>query len=291
MPYNSHLAGVRPLPHSFTNLRFAMSDTRSSSPETLRGLVREKYAAVARTGKITGCACGCAPDELSMIGDAYEGTAGHVAAADLGLGCGLPVEHARLADGDTVLDLGAGAGIDAFVARHQVGPTGRVIGLDFTPEMVAKARQNALSLGYANVEFIEGDIEMMPLSDDSVDVVISNCVLNLVPDKQRAFSEMYRVLRPGGHFCISDIVADGRLPQELLQIAELYAGCVSGAMQRRDYLELLTASGFEEVEVVQQHPIELPDAILANLSEDSRSLLHAGGVVSITVTGSKPDAG
>lgn len=180
---------------------------------TLRTAVREKYAAVAR-GEVLSC---CGPsgetDEVNMIGDAYDGVEGYVPDADLGLGCGLPVEHAGLAEGQTVLDLGAGAGLDAFVARRIVGEGGLVLGVDFTPEMVEKARANAAKLGYANVRFEHGDIEALPLAEASVDVVISNCVLNLVPDKARAFAEMARVLRPGGHFCVSDVVTRGDLPR------------------------------------------------------------------------------
>jgi arsenite methyltransferase len=250
------------------------------TPDTLRAAVRDKYASVAR-GEVLSCCgdSGCS-DEINMIGDAYEGVDGYVAEADLGLGCGLPVEHARLVAGQTVLDLGSGAGLDAFVARREVGESGRVIGIDFTPEMVAKARENAARLAYGNVEFVEGSIEEMPLDDASVDVVISNCVLNLVPDKARAFAEMARVIRPGGHFCVSDIVTRGELPAEIRQSAEMYAGCVAGAMEEAEYLDLLRAAGFEHVEIAVARPIALPSGLLPAGAE--------APLWSITVTGSRP---
>src|SRR5918994_1046512 len=185
--------------------------------EETRALVRERYAAIASAGEsccASSCGCGdeMAPDGLNVIGDAYAGVAGRLAEADLNLGCGVPTRHAALAQGETVLDLGSGAGNDAFIARHEVGAQGRVIGVDMTPEMIVKARANASKLGYGNVEFRLGEIEQMPVEAGSVDVVISNCVLNLVPDKARAFAEMARVIRPGGRFCVSDIAATGELP-------------------------------------------------------------------------------
>ena len=195
------------------------------SNDEIRTLVRERYGAIVREGA-SCCApasCGCgpemAPDGLNMIGDAYAGVAGHLAEADFNLGCGVPTRHAALAAGETVLDLGSGAGNDVFIARHEVGPEGRVIGVDMTPEMIVKARANASKLGYDNVEFRLGEIERMPVDAGSVDVVISNCVLNLVPDKAGAFAEMFRVLRPGGRFCVSDIVATGELPPQVQEAA------------------------------------------------------------------------
>jgi len=223
--------------------------------DELRETVREKYAAVARGTSLT-CCSPCGDTEINMIGDAYDGVEGYVADADLGLGCGLPVEHAGLREGQTVLDLGSGAGLDAFVARRIVGASGRVVGVDFTPDMARKARENAEKLGYTNVEFMEGDIEALPLEAQSVDVIISNCVLNLVPDKARAFAEMARVLRPGGHFCISDIVVRGELPDDIRKSAEMYAGCVAGALDEVAYLDLLRGAGFSHVHVVRERPIE-----------------------------------
>ena len=226
-----------------------------------------------------------------MIGDAYEGTSGYVAEADLGLGCGLPVQHAGLQPGHTVLDLGSGAGLDAFVARNEVGAAGRVIGVDMTAEMIARARDNASRLGFDNVDFRLGEIEHIPVRSASVDVVISNCVLNLVPDKRRAFAEIYRVLKPGGHFCISDIVASRALPQWVRGIAEAYAGCVAGALPRADYLGLIEGAGFTGLEVRAEKRIEVPaDLIRRHLTPDqqrevTRSDLH---VTSVTLTAVKP---
>lgn len=246
-----------------------MSTTTDPTPapanaDALRAAVRNTYAAVARGEMLSCCSEGegeCA-SEINMIGDAYDGIEGYVADADLKLGCGLPVEHAGLRAGQTVLDLGAGAGLDAFVARRIVGDSGRVIGVDFTPEMVEKARQNATALGFQNVTFEHGDIERLPFADASIDVIISNCVLNLVPDKARAFSEMVRVLRPGGHFCVSDVVSRGLLPDAVRQSAELYAGCVAGALDQAEYLRLLNEAGFESVKIATERPIDLPEGLI-----------------------------
>ncbi len=246
-----------------------------NTPDSLRTFVREKYASVAR-GE-TSC---CVDGDLNMIGDEYDGVEGYVADADLSLGCGLPVEHAGLAPGQTVLDLGSGAGLDAFVARRIVGDNGRVLGVDFTPEMVEKARVNAGKLGYTNVEFQEGDIEDLPYASSSVDVIISNCVLNLVPEKEQAFAGMARVLRPGGHFCVSDVVTRGDLPDDIRASAELYAGCVSGAMDQEAYLGLLEAAGFERIEIVKEKPIGLPENLYPT---DAPSPIW-----SITVRGVRP---
>ena len=250
------------------------------TPDTLRATVRDTYAAVARGEALSCCSPTDGATEINMIGDAYDGVEGYVADADLKLGCGLPVEHAGLAPGQTVLDLGAGAGLDAFVARRIVGEAGRVLGVDFTPEMVEKARANAAKLGYGNVAFEHGDIESLPFADASVDVVISNCVLNLVPDKARAFAEMARVLRPGGHFCVSDVVTRGDLPDAVRDSAELYAGCVAGALDESDYLGLLREAGFEAVEVVQARPIALPGSLLPDAADVP--------LWSVTVRGTRP---
>jgi arsenite methyltransferase len=200
--------------------------------EEIRALVREKYGAVARQEtSCCGSSCGCdsAADGIDMIGNAYQSVDGYVAEADLGLGCGVPTEHAGIRSGDTVLDLGAGAGVDAFVARRIVGDGGHVYGVDMTPDMVSKARVNTEKLGYRNVEFRLGEIEHLPFEHDSIDNVILNCVLNLVPDKAQAFAEIFRVLRPGAHFCVSDILASAPLPEGIRNAAELYIGCVAGA--------------------------------------------------------------
>jgi len=266
------------------------------SKDQLRETVRHKYAAIARNAP-AGCGascCGTAAQsavDYSMIGDAYDGVSGYMAEADLGLGCGLPVEHAGLEPGFTVLDLGSGAGLDAFVARRVVGDRGRVIGVDMTAEMISRARENVQKSGFDNVEFRLGEIEHLPVLSDSIDVVISNCVLNLVPDKATAFAEIYRVLKPGGHFCISDIVSSRELPQWVKGIAEAYAGCVSGAMPKEDYLEIIRKSGFDRVAVAAERRIEVPADLLARSlteqqrDEAERTDLH---VLSVTVTAVKP---
>ena len=257
-------------------------------------VVREKYGAIAKSGgKDCGCAPSCCGDgSLDMIGDAYAGIEGHVAEADLGLGCGLPTQHAGIREGHVVLDLGAGAGNDAFIARRLVGQEGRVIGVDMTKAMVERARTNAQKLGYANVEFRLGEIEDMPVEDGTVDVVISNCVLNLVPDKARAFAETFRVLKPVGHFCVSDIVATGPLPDGIRNAAALYVGCVAGAIPEREYLATVRDAGFEEVRVAERKPIPLPDeALREHLSDAELRRFRSGGVqlLSVTVLGSKPE--
>jgi arsenite methyltransferase len=266
------------------------------SEDETRALVRERYATIARgaescCGPAACCGDEMAPDGLNVIGDAYAGVAGRLAEADLHLGCGVPTRHAALRPGETVLDLGSGAGNDAFIARHEVGPEGRVLGVDMTSEMIAKARGNAAKLGYKNVEFREGQIEQMPVDSGSIDAVISNCVLNLVPDKGRAFAEMFRVLRPGGRFCISDIVATGELPAPVREVAALYVGCVAGAMPESDYLTLLGTTGFEDVRVAEAKPIELSDDALAGyLSATDIAAFRASRIVlkSVTVLGTKP---
>ena len=270
-------------------------------PDAVRASVREKYAAVALGGDFgasTSCCgpggCGTPADlaaGITFIGDDYAAVDGYVAGADLGLGCGVPTDLAELAPGQTVLDLGSGAGIDAFVARQIVGETGRVLGVDMTPEMVAKARANARQMGYANVEFRLGEIEALPVDAGTVDVVISNCVLNLVPDKGAAFAETFRVLRPGGHFCVSDVVTRGVLPDAVRRSAELYAGCVAGAVDEAEYVGGLAAAGFEGVEVRTAREVAVPDAALSGVLDAAgiAALRASGaGVWSVTVFGRKP---
>ncbi len=270
-----------------------MAITVDSNAEELRSAVRRKYAAIAAGEKegccSTGSSCGCdSSAEISMVGDAYDSVEGYVETADLGLGCGIPTDHAGLEEGQTVVDLGSGAGLDAFVARRIVGERGRVIGVDFTPEMVTRARENAEKLGLTNVMFVEGEIEDLPLDSDSADVMLSNCVLNLVPEKERAFEEMYRVLRPAGHFCVSDIVSGGPLPDPIRRSAELYAGCVAGALNEKDYLEVILNAGFMDVKVHHRRRIEIPEhALPDDLSEADRTALAEGGLWSITVRGEK----
>lgn len=260
--------------------------------EEIRTIVREQYGAIARQDK--SC-CGRsnvnAADAINMIGDAYKAVDGYIADADLGLGCGVPTEHAGIKAGDTVLDLGAGAGLDAFVARNLVGDRGQVYGVDMTPDMVGKARANAAKLGYRNVEFRLGEIEHLPFERDSIDVVISNCVLNLVPDKPRAFAEIYRVLRPGAHFCISDVVASAPLPDSIRNATALYVGCVAGAEPEQAYLDIISTAGFRDARIAKSQRIDMPDNVLAGIlpadaiAEARKADLH---VKSVTVIGVKP---
>ncbi len=267
-----------------------------NTAEDIKRTVREKYGEIARQDKESNAASccgsgGCSTEVYNIMTDDYTQVDGYVPDADLGLGCGLPTQFAGIKPGDTVLDLGSGAGNDCFVARKETGPDGRVIGVDFTPEMIAKANANAQKLGFANVEFREGDIEQLPLSDGMVDVVVSNCVLNLVPDKRKAFAEVLRVLRPGGHFSISDVVLRGELPGKLQEAAEMYAGCVSGAMQESDYLGIIHDLGFEQVSVQKRKVIELPDDILGRMLgvEEIAAFRSSGtGIFSITVSAVKP---
>ncbi len=261
----------------------------SDSSKPIKEVVKEKYGKIAESANDTGCCSETA--DYSMFNDSYDGLSGYVAEADLGLGCGLPTQFANIRPGNVVVDLGSGAGNDAFVARALVGETGKVIGIDMTPEMIRLAEQNARKRGVANVEFLLGDIEAIPLPEHSVDVVISNCVLNLVSNKQKAFFEIYRILKPGAHFCISDVVLQGTLPPSLQKSAEMYAGCVAGALQQDDYLGIIRSVGFSEVEVRKSKCIDLPNDLLVEyLSESQITDYHNSGVgiFSVTVTGKKP---
>jgi arsenite methyltransferase len=261
----------------------------------IKNSVREKYAEIACKDKSANMASCCGSGAVSaeaynIMTDDHTVLEGYYADADMGLGCGLPTQFANIKTGNTVLDLGSGAGNDCFVARARVGPEGRVIGVDFTPEMVEKARANNVKLGYDNVEFRPGDIEQLPLGPDEVDVVLSNCVLNLVPDKRKAFAETWRVLRPGGHFSISDVVLRGELPGKLRAAAELYVGCVSGAWQEADYLGIIHELGFQHVTVQKRKAIHIPDDILARyITAEEIAVFRAGGagVFSITVSAYK----
>jgi len=267
-----------------------------NTAQETKDMVRAKYAEIASQDKGTNAssccgAGGCSTDAYTIFSDDYSKLEGYNPDADLSLGCGLPTEFAGIKKGDTVLDLGSGAGNDCFVARHETGEDGRVIGVDFTPEMIAKAKANAAKLGYQNVEFRQGDIEALPLTSDIVDVVVSNCVLNLVPDKRKAFSEVLRVLKPGGHFSISDVVLKGELPANLAKAAEMYAGCVSGALQESEYMGIVHDLGFEQVTIQKRKVINVPDDILANyLSAEEISAFRASGtgIFSITVAATKP---
>lgn len=254
--------------------------------EEVKDAVREKYARLALLDQPTSPDNCCGSGTSNIMSDSYTELQGYNEEADLGLGCGLPTEFARIQKGDTVLDLGSGAGNDCFVARAETGETGHVIGVDFTPAMIERARANAEKLGYANVEFREGDIEDLPIADNSVDVVVSNCVLNLVPDKARVFAEIMRVLKPGGHFSISDIVVSGSLPEGLQETAEEYVGCVVGAIDRDAYLGLIRQAGFKDVAIQKQKVIALPEEVIS--ADTWQNYADAGnGIFSITVFGRK----
>ncbi|MFT6809677.1 MAG: arsenite methyltransferase [Saprospiraceae bacterium] len=267
---------------------------QENTPEAIKSMVREKYANIAKGDKAVIQASCCGATESSkevynIMSEEYEMN-GYKEEADLGLGCGLPTQFAMITEGNTVVDLGSGAGNDCFVARHEAGAAGKVIGIDFTPEMIELARKNAVISNYNNVEFRQGDIEEMPVLESSVDVVVSNCVLNLLPKKDRIFSEISRVLRPGGHFSISDIVLKGALPEELTDAAEMYAGCVSGAIQKEAYLELIEKAGFENIKIQKEKSIIIPDDILQNYLDDKGlEDFKSGstGIFSITVFGVK----
>ncbi len=262
--------------------------SEAMTPEAQRAAVRGYYAEVVNQ-RPSAASTGHGPQTIN--GQlAYGQLAGYVPEADFGLGCGVPTEVAGIHPGDTVLDLGSGAGNDAFVARALVGEQGRVIGVDMTPDMIARARQNVASLGYTNVDFRLGEIEALPVERDTVDVVISNCVLNLVPDKAAAFAEIYRVLRPGGHFSISDIVATATLPDSVRNAAALYAGCIGGALVLADYLAIIERAGFRNVKVVKQHTVGVPDEVEALLAADAdarRFIEQGGAMLSVTVWGEK----
>ncbi|HEY2347620.1 MAG TPA: arsenite methyltransferase [Puia sp.] len=265
------------------------------TPEQIKEMVRQKYSEIAlqekEVNETSCCGSGCCSSEVyNIMTDDYTMLNGYNPDADLGLGCGLPTQFARIKKGDIVIDLGSGAGNDAFIARSETGETGKVIGIDFTEAMIEKARTNAAKLTFHNVEFRKGDIEKMPLTSNMADVIVSNCVLNLVPDKDAVFKEINRVLKPGGHFSISDIVLTGTLPLKIQEAAEMYAGCVAGAMQKQAYMELIHINGFKNITIQKEKPIIIPDDILANyLSEDEISQFKGPGtgIYSITVFGEK----
>ncbi len=264
--------------------------------EDLKIIVQEKYGEIATQSKLQnqssccGSTCGCNDSTNSIFSDDYSTLEGYNPEADLGLGCGIPTRYAGISKGDHVLDLGSGAGNDCFVARAIVGETGKVTGLDFTEAMLAKAIENAKKLGYSNVEFVKGDIEEMPLPDNTYDVIVSNCVLNLVPDKNKAFAQILRVLKPNGHFCVSDVVLKGNLPESLRKDAEMYAGCVSGAVDMDVYLDIIRKQGFKNVTLHKQKEISIPVEVLEKyLSKEEILNFRNGetGIFSITVSGFK----
>jgi arsenite methyltransferase len=261
------------------------------SEKEVKEIVKNKYAEIAVASSSCGC-CGTKSKviDYSMMRDDYSELNGYEKDADMGLGCGVPTEYAGIKNGDTVVDLGCGAGNDIFVARPYAGENGKLIGIDFTDEMLEKANKNKMKLGLENVEFRKGEIENLPIDSNVADVVISNCVLNLVPDKQKAFSEIYRILNNDGHFCVSDIVIKGELLSKLKSSAEMYAGCVAGAIQEEDYIGIINKTGFVEVEIKRTKVIELPNKILNEyLNQDEIKTFKENkiGIFSITVVGYK----
>ena len=263
--------------------------------EQLKEMVRKKYSEIALQDKDANesscCGSGCCTIEVyNIMTDDYSNLKGYSPDADLGLGCGLPTQFARIKKGDVVIDLGSGAGNDAFIARSETGETGKVIGIDFTEAMIDKARGNAEKLGFQNVEFRQGDIEKIPVSSNAADVIVSNCVLNLIPNKDGVFKEINRVLKPGGHFSISDIVLVGALPTKIKEAAEMYAGCVAGAIQKQAYMELIELNRFKNITIQKEKPITIPDDILSSYLSASEidGFRNSGtGIFSITVYAEK----
>ena len=265
--------------------------------DQIKEMVKQKYGEIAlqdKTANQSSCcgAGGCSTEVYNIMSDDYKELEGYNPEADLGLGCGLPTQFAKIKKGDVVIDLGSGAGNDCFVARHETGETGKVIGIDFTPAMIEKARANAETRGFNNVEFRLGDIEHMPVSADSANVVISNCVLNLVPNKSNVFQEIFRVLKPGGHFSISDIVLTGELPEKIKSAAEMYAGCVASAIPKEEYLRYIQKAGFKNLTLQKEKAIIVPDDILKSYLNEQEIIEYkkTGTVIfSITVYAEKPD--
>ena len=263
--------------------------------EQIKEMVKQKYSEIALQDQDTNAtSCcgsgGCSTEVYNIMNDEYNHLKGYNPDADLKLGCGLPTELAKIKKGNTVVDLGSGAGNDCFVARHETGELGKVIGIDFTEAMIEKARTNAEKLGYNNVEFRLGDIENIPISADVVDVVVSNCVMNLVPDKPKAFSEVYRILKTNGHFSISDIVLTGDLPERIKNAAEMYAGCVASAIQKDAYLQIIKDAGFKNITIQKEKPIIIPNDILANYLDEEEIVIYNANkniIFSITVYGEK----
>ncbi len=265
--------------------------------EQIKEIVKQKYSEIALQVKETNAssccgAGGCSTEVYNIMSEEYDELNGYNKDADLGLGCGLPTNFAKIKKGDTVVDLGSGAGNDCFVARAETGETGKVIGIDFTKAMVEKARANAEKLGYNNVEFRHGDIEKIPITANVADVVVSNCVMNLVPDKPKAFSEVFRILKPNGHFSISDIVIIGDLPEKIKTAAEMYAGCVASAIQKEEYLKIIQDAGFKNLSLQKEKAIIVPDDILKNYLNEEEIKVYKNSdtrIFSITVYAEKPE--
>lgn len=258
------------------------AQAKLSEEEQLKATVREKYGKIAEKSSDccgTSC-CDTEIDTFSTLVTGYDNLEGYVPDADLGLGCGLPTKFAQIKTGDTVLDLGSGAGNDCFIARSETGETGKVIGVDMTEAMVIKARKNAEKLGYTNVAFLLAEIEDMPIENELIDVVVSNCVLNLVPNKKQAFQEILRVMKSGGHFSISDVVIQGKMPEGLQNDMEMYVGCVAKAIDQQEYLDLIKEIGFQDIQIQKLSKIEVPQAILDKYQVSPEDNF---GVYSITV--------
>ena len=266
--------------------------------DEIKEMVKQKYSEIALQDQDTNASSccgsgGCSTEVYNIMSDEYDHLEGYTAEADLKLGCGLPTEFAKIQAGNLVVDLGSGAGNDCFVARHETGETGKVIGVDFTEAMIEKARINAEKLGFNNVEFRLGDIESLPITANVADVVVSNCVMNLVPDKPKAFGEVFRILKTSGHFSISDIVLTGELPEKIKNAAEMYAGCVASAILKDDYLKIIQDAGFTNITLQKQKPIVVPTDILKNyLSEDEINIYNSKptNIFSITVYAEKQES-
>ncbi len=268
--------------------------------ETIKSEIKKSYGDIAKNSIQEGC---CSPGneccrtegQTASMTEGYSTIKGYYKDADLALGCGLPTEIANINEGNTVIDLGSGVGNDVFIARNVAGESGKVIGIDMTPEMVIRALQNNQKLGYKNVEFVLGEIENMEaVQSNTADVVISNCVMNLVPDKEKAYAEVNRILKPGGHFSISDIVFKGSIPQGILDASEMYSGCVSGASEKGEYLGIIKKAGFKNILIKKERQIELPDELLLNYlnREELDEYKQSGsGIYSITVYADKLDEG
>lgn len=270
----------------------------------IKDMVRKGYAGIAKKGRsfcapaMSGCGCGDLPATLSKrIGYSEEDLASVPEGANLGLGCGNPVALASLREGETVIDLGSGAGIDCFLAAQKVGPKGRVIGVDMTPEMIERARKNAKKAGHSNVEFRLGDIDALPAEDNSMDVVISNCVINLAPDKKKVFAEAYRVLKPGGRMMVSDIVVLKEMPAAVKGSIEAYVGCVAGAIRKDNYLAAMKGAGFQDISIISETPFAAEllahdptiKAVIGKLNLTQEDIQEAAlSVVSIKVGARKP---
>lgn len=259
----------------------------------LKDTIQKKYANIAN-GSNTEYGAACCNSEsgdntYSNISEDYSPLKGYNKEADLGLGCGLPTEFAKIKEGDVVVDLGCGAGNDCFIARNETGEQGLVIGLDFVDEMLELAKANALKLGYNNVKFIKGDIENIPIESNLVDVVVSNCVLNLVPNKTKAYSEMHRILKTGAHFSISDIVTDGQIDPLMQKELEAYVGCDAGAINVTKYLKIVQDAGFEEISIQKKKALKFPKEILEKYLNESYicDVNTNMGVYSITLYGVK----